>query len=256
MSAPTAPAAATARAATEVAPRVTSRRAAARIAGVSYVLMFALAIFANFTVLEGLVIDGDATRTVANLTGSLGMFRLGVVAFLLIALLDLVIAWALFVVLRDVHHDLALLAAWSRLVYTVLLGVALVYFFQVIALLTAPGTAAIGPEVTGAQVMLALGSFDAAWLIGLAVFGVHLILLGALLIRSQLVPRVPGVLLVVAGSAYLADTLAHALLPNYSAVADIFLVAVALPSMIGEGWLGLWLLFTRRLPTTHVTTGA
>ncbi len=219
------------------APGVISRRAAARIAGVGYVLLFGLAIFANFMVLEGLVVDGDATTTVANLTASMGMFRLGLVAFLII---DVVIAWALFVVLREVHRDLALLAAWSRLVYTVFLGVALVYFFQVIALLTDAGIgAAMGPDAIGAQVMLALGSFDAAWLVGLTVFGVHLVLLGVLLIRGQLVPRVLGVLLIVAGVAYVADTLAHALLPDYAAVANAFLVAVALPSMIGEGWLGL-----------------
>ncbi len=104
-----------------------------------YLLLFALAIFANFVVIEGLVVDGDAATTVANLNASMGMFRLGLVAFLIIAVLDVVIAWALFVVFREVHRDLALLAAWSRLVYTVFLGVALVFFFQVITLLTDPG---------------------------------------------------------------------------------------------------------------------
>ncbi len=255
MSGSTAPA--TASSATDVAPRATSRVAAARIAGVSYVLMFALAIFANFTVLEGLVVDGDAGQTVANVTASMGMFRLGLLAFLIIAVLDIVIAWALFVVLRDVHHDLALLAAWSRLIYSAFLGVALLHLFRVIALLTDPEPgAALGADATGAQVMLALGSFDAAWSIGLAVFGVHLILLGVVLIRSRLVPRVLGVLLLVAGVAYVVDTLAQALLPDYSAVADVLLVAVALPSMIGEGWLGLWLLLTRRLPRTPAATEA
>lgn len=230
------------------APRLTSRRAAARIAGVGYVLLFALAIFANFMVREGLVVDGDASATVANLTASMGMFRLGLVAFLVIAVIDVVVAWGLFVVLREVHHDLALLAAWARLVYAAVLTVALVFFLQVIALLTDAGIgAAIGPDAGGAQVMLALGSFDAAWLVGLVIFGVHLVLVGVLLLRSRLVPRALGVLLVLAGTAYVVDTVAHALLPDYAAVANVMLVAVALPSMIGEGWLGLWLLLTTRL---------
>ncbi len=229
-------------------PPRTSRRTAARIAGVGYVLLFALAIFANFVVLDGLVVDGDAATTVANVSGSMGLFRLGLVAFLIIVVIDVVVAWGLFVVLREVHHDLAVLAAWSRLAYTVMLAVALVFFFQVIALLTAPGIGAVlGADQRDAQVMLALGSFDAAWLVGLAVFGVHLVLLGILLLRSRLVPRALGVLLLVAGTAYVADTVAHALLPDYAAVANLFLVAVALPSMLGEGWLGVWLLLTKRL---------
>lgn len=230
------------------APRATSRRTAARAAGAGYVLLFALAIFANFTVLDGVVVDGDAAATLANLTASMGMFRITLEAFLAIAVIDVVSAWALFVVLRQVQHDLALLAAWSRLAYTVLLGVALVFLLQVIALLTqAEITAAMGPDAAGAQVVLALGSFDAAWLVGLSVFGVHLVLLGVLFMRSRFVPRVLGVLLAVAGAAYLADTTAHILMPDYAAVADAFLLAVALPSMLGEGWLGLWLLLTRRL---------
>jgi hypothetical protein len=31
-------------------------------------------------------------------------------------------------------------------------------------------------------------------------------------------------------------------------VSGLFLVLVAVPSMVGEGWLGVWLLTTRRIP--------
>ncbi|WP_372594227.1 DUF4386 domain-containing protein [Actinotalea sp.] len=230
-----------------VSPR-TGRRTAARIAGVGYVLLFVLAILANFVVLQGLVVDGDAVATVANLDEQTGLFRFGLVAFLVVAVVDVVVAWALFVVLREVHHDLALLAAWSRLAYTVMLVVGLVFFVQVLTLVTDPGIVeALGAEERGAQVMLALASFDAAWLLGLAIFGVHLALLGVLLLRGRIAPRALGVLLVVAGAAYVVDTLAHVLLPDYAAVANLLLAVVALPSMLGEGWLGLWLLLTKRL---------
>jgi hypothetical protein len=37
------------------------------------------------------------------------------------------------------------------------------------------------------------------------------------------------------------------MLTDYEAVAGLFLVGVALPSMIGEGWLGFWLLLTKKL---------
>ena len=70
-------------------------------------------------------------------------------------------------------------------------------------------------------------SFDAAWLIGLAVFGVHLVLLGVLVLRSGLAPRVMAVLLMVAGAAYVLDTVAHVALPDYAAVAGVMLALVA-----------------------------
>lgn len=233
--------------ATAAAPPTSPRRAA-RIAGVGYLLIFALAIVANFGVRNGLVVDGDARATAANIAENLGLFRAGVVAFLAVFLLDVVIAWALHVVFRRTHHDLSLLTAWSRLTYTVLLGVGLVFFVQVLAMLGSPDyAAAVGSEATAAQVLLAVQSFDAAWLIGLAVFGLHLVLLGVLVLRSGLAPRALPILLVVAGGAYVLDTVAHVVLPDYAAVADVMLAVVAVPSMIGEGWLGLWLLASRKI---------
>lgn len=222
-----------------------SPRRAARIAGVSYILLFAFAIFANFLVREQLIEPGDAAVTVANITESIGLFRLGLVAFLAIFLLDVVVAWALHVVFRSVDHDLSLVTAWFRLVYTVFLGVGLVSYFQTLLLVSAPSY--FPSDQIGAQVMLAMESFDAVWLIGLAAFGIHLVLLGVLVLRSGFVSKALGLVLMAAGVAYVVDTVAHAVLSDYDAVSGVLLAAVAIPSMFGEGWLGLWLAFTRRL---------
>ena len=225
-----------------------SPRRAARIAGAGYVLIFVLAIFANFMVREGLVDQANPAATVANITDSIGLFRLGLAAFLAVFILDIVIAWALHVVFRRVNRDLSLLTAWMRLVYTVLLGVALVFFFQVLALVGNPDYAAtLGSAQVEAHVMLALESFNATWLVGLAAFGIHLVLLGVLVVRSEMVSKALGWMLMAAGVAYVADTIANAILADYTAVAPVMLAVVALPSMIGEGWLGLWLLLSRRI---------
>jgi hypothetical protein len=221
---------------------------AARIAGAGYVCVFLLAIFANFYVREGLVVPGDVAGTVANITGSIWLFRLGLLAFLAIFLLDIVIAWALHVVFREVNRDLSLVTAWFRLVYSALFGVALLFIFQVVHLVDgAESLAAVGPDIVNGQVMLALESFSTTWLIGLAAFGLHLVLLGRLVVTSGTASRWMGALLAVAGGAYLLDTAAHATLGNYDEFAAVFLLVVALPSMVGEGWLGLWLLLSHRI---------
>ncbi len=220
---------------------------AARIAGVSYIMIYALAIFANFMVVEAMVVSDDAAATVANITESIGMFRFGLVAFLVVFLLDVVVAWALHVVFRKVNRDVSLVTAWFRLTYTMFLGAGLVYFFEVVQMLgNADYIAALSTEQVHAEVMVALGSFEATWLIGLAAFGIHLILLGRLALLSGWVPRLMVWLLMAAGVAYVVDTAAHGLLSDYESYASLFLAIVAVPSMIGEGWLGLWLLRTRR----------
>lgn len=241
MTAPTVPTAPTDLAPSHPPSPAFPRGTAARLAGVSYIVMFGLAIFANFVVREGLIEPGNPVATFENVAGSIGLFRLGLLAFLVIFVLDVVIAWALHVVFREVNHDLSLAAAWFRLVYTVLLGVSLVSFFDVIR-------AATGAGPQGAdQVMAAMESFESTWLIGLLAFGVHLVLLGMLIVRSGLVTRGLGFILVVAGVAYIVDTVAHTVLSDYDAIGGVLLAAVAIPAMIGEGWLSLWLAFARRL---------
>ena len=59
----------------------TSPRSAALVAGIGYVLLFGLAVFANFFVREGLVVTDDAQATAINIAESNTLFRLGLVAF-------------------------------------------------------------------------------------------------------------------------------------------------------------------------------
>ncbi|MEZ5185453.1 MAG: DUF4386 domain-containing protein [Candidatus Nanopelagicales bacterium] len=221
---------------------LTARRAAV-IAGIGYLAIFVLAMFANFMVRNGLVDTGDATATFNNIAESQSLFRLGTVAFLFVFMIDVVVAWALYVLFRPVNREVSLLAAWFRLVYTVMLGVSLI-FFMVAARIISGSDYLAGVSVQGADipVMLLLDAFNYSWLIGLACFGVHLMLLAYLVITSGAASKALGVLLGIAGVAYVIDTLANTLLGNYSDYASGFLLMVAIPSIIGELWFTIWLL--------------
>ncbi len=83
------------------------------------------------------------------------------------------------------------------------------------------------------EVALALNTFTGMWMVGLLFFGLHLAAVASLLIGGTRAPKVLPLVLTVAGAAYVVD---------YSAGATIMLVAVALPSVIGEAWFGGWLL--------------
>lgn len=221
----------------------TTPRRAALIAGIGYMAVFVLAIFANFFVRTGLVDPDDAAATFNNIAESETLFRAGLFSFLIVFLLDVVIAWALYVLLKNVSKELSRLAAWFRLVYTVFLGVSLLFFFLVLELVTGGGySEAFGSNQTEAQVTLFLDAFNYTWYIGLAAFGIHLMLVGYLLRRSSSAHRLLAALLMVAGAAYVIDTTAISLLSTYSNYEDVFLAMVALPSVVGELGLAIWLL--------------
>jgi hypothetical protein len=103
----------------------TSQRKAAIVAGLGLLLMMVLAIFANFVVLEGLVVPGDATATARNIAANEPQFRAGIACLASVAVLDVVVAWALYVFLIQVNKNLSLLTAWFRLAYATILVVAL-----------------------------------------------------------------------------------------------------------------------------------
>ena len=216
---------------------------ASLIAGIGYLIIFVLAIFANFVVREGLVDLDDAAATFANIAESELLFRTGIVSFLAVFIVDIVIAWALYILFKSVNKEVSLLTAWFRLAYTVFLGVALIFFFVVLDLVSGAGyLSAFDPSQMNAQVMLLLNAFNYAWLIGLAGFGFHLILLGYLMIASGTAPKVLGIFLVTAGVAYVFDTVANALVANYAEYATVFLLIVAIPSVVAELWFAVWLL--------------
>lgn len=220
-----------------------SPRTAAVIAGIGYLGIFGLAIFANFVVRTGLIESGDAAATAANIQDSEALFRFGLVAFIIVFVLDVVVAWALYIFFVRLSRELSLVTAWFRLVYTVFLGVAAIFFFIALDLLGASDYLNVfdTPQLN-AQALLALDAFNYTWLVGLVSFGVHLVLLGYLVVKSRYTTAVLGYVLMLAGVAYMVDTAANALLANYDDYANVFLVLVAVPSVVGELWLTIWLL--------------
>jgi hypothetical protein len=236
-------------------PEITPQRAA-RVAATGYVALFALAIFANFFVRVRLVEPGDAATTFANLAEDERLVRLAIVAFLAVFVIDVVVAWALHHVFRPAGEALSALTAWFRIVYTVFLGVAVLFLFVVVQLVGgADHLTAFDQGQLDSQALLALEAFNATWLIGLVAFGIHLVLVGTIMIRSGVAPKVLAGILAVAGAAYVFDTAAYALLSNYADHADVFTAVVAVPSVLAEAAFTIWL-FRRSTSTTPAPMAA
>jgi hypothetical protein len=113
-----------------------SLRTAAVVAGLGLLMMAILAAFANFSVFQNLVVPGDAKTTADNIMASGGLFRIGICSFLVVAILDIVVAWALYVLLKPVNKSISLLAAWFRVVYAAIFAIALNNLFSALQLLT------------------------------------------------------------------------------------------------------------------------
>ena len=211
-----------------------SKRRFALVAGFGLLAMALLAPFAQFGVLQTLIVPADLAATITNLLASEGLFRAAIAAFLIIAILDIAVAWALYVLLRPVNETLALLVAWLRVAYAAVFAYALVNLLDVAELLQGTnGAASSGP--IQAQVASSIASFENGWDLALAIFGVHLVGLGALLFKSVEFPKVLGALVALAGVGYMADSFGTILVPGYTLTISLF-------TFVGEALLIIWLI--------------
>lgn len=183
------------------------------VAGLGLLAMSVLAGFANFGVVDTVTGPRDTAT---------GLFRLAVLALVVVVVLDVVVAWALREFFAPVAPAVATLAAWCRLAYAAV-------FLVAIADLHA---------AAGARDALAhVEAFRDVWDLGLILFGVHLVLIGYLAARH--LPAVLGVLVAVAGLGYVVDGAGTVLVADYAADVAAFTFA-------GEVALMLWLLVKAR----------
>ncbi len=189
------------------------------IAGISYLIIFFAAIFANFMVIESIL-----KNPLETIQQHHQMVRFGIMAFLITAVFDVVVAWALYELYKT--HALSGLSAVFRIIHATVMGVAV--FALPVAL------EATTPE----SILHQIDIFNIIWLIGLFFFGIHLIMLSRIIKK----PAFIMLFLLLAGVMYMIDTAAHFLMANYEDYSSVFLALVAIPSIFGEMAFFIWLL--------------
>jgi hypothetical protein len=217
----------------------------ALVAGIGLLVMAVLAGLANFGAIERLVTDGDATKTAHDILASPGWFRFAIVAMVLVAILDVIVAWALFVFLKPVHEGASRLAAWMRVAYAAVFAVAVSQLVGTLNLLSdADYLKTFSAAQLRTQALLKIDAFHDIWNVSLVFFGLYLVLIGALAFRSGYVPKFVGVLVVIAGIGYLVDSFGSLLVANYS-------LKVGALTFVGEVVLMIWLLVKGRSVATR-----
>lgn len=208
----------------------------ARIAGVFYLLIFVCAGFAEGYVRTGVLIPGDPSVTAQNILASEGIFRLGFASDLLAFVFDAIVAVLLYVILKPVSKTLSLMAVAFRLIAHPAIG-SLNLLNHYAALTVLDGSFEIAQPETFSLFFLDLHS--TGYLIAGIFFGVHLLILGYLVIKSELFPKVLGWLLGIAAFGYLIESFGSFLHPAQS---EIYTMIVTITAVIGEISFTLWLL--------------
>jgi hypothetical protein len=217
-----------------------SPRARARITGVVYLLYFLLAILGEvFLRQAGISVvqagaSGDAATTAQNILAHNVAYRVGWALGLISTAFYVAVVGLLYQLFRPVNRSLALLAAFFGLVGCATMAVgSLFQLAPLIILRDSPYLSAFSVEQTQALAQLSLNLGAQVGGIALVFFGLFQILIGYLMIQSIFLPRILGVLMALAGVAWLS-----VLVPPLAYLLGVY---VAILGFLAEVALMLWL---------------
>ena len=218
----------------------TSPQRYARIGGVLYLVIIAVGLFGEAFVRDRLIVPGDARATAVNIRAMESLWRFHIAAELFLLVCAVALLLVLFVLLRPVSRELALLAVFFNLVS---IGLEAAITMRLVETLFPLGNAAylkaFEPEQLYVMASLSLKSHSYGFGVSLIFFGCFCLIVGYLIFKSGYLPKTIGVLMQIAGVCYLTNSFALVLAP---AVANRLFPTILVPAFIGEASLCIWLL--------------
>jgi hypothetical protein len=211
----------------------------ARIAGVCYLVVIIGGVFAALFVRERLFVSGDATATARSIAASESLWRWGIAVHAVYLFPGAAFGVILYRLFKPVHATLALLALVFALAPVAIEALLLTGLFVPLAMMGEPAPfSALDEGQRHALGYLGVRLFLTGWGFSLLLFSGFCTLIGLLILRSRLVPRVIGALMIAAGGGYFLNSLSAILSPALNAA---LLPGILLPSFVGEFSLALWL---------------
>lgn len=217
-----------------------SIKTAARIGGILYLIIIFAGIFSEIFVRSKLIVAGNATATANNIIGSQLLWRMGIASDLIMHICDVPLVLILYILLKPVNKNLALLAMLFTLIQTtVMVAFKLNLFMSLFLLSDADYLKALEPHQLHALSYTFIKSDAYGFGFGLLFFGFSCLIIGYLIIKSGYFPKIIGVLMQIGGLCYITNSFAMILAPKF---ADMLFPAILIPVFIAEMSLCLWLI--------------
>lgn len=189
------------------------------LSGISLLVMAVAAGIAYGFIFNSFYVEGDISATMLKIDANRALYFTGGALWCLVFITDLIVTYGFYRFLMPIHKSLAYVSGILRLVYSMMLGIAIIFLFLKI------------PD-----------KFMVIWSAGLFIFGFHLITTGLAVMRSTVFLKVLGVLLIIAGTGYSLTHGIQTFLPHATNLVGNLETILVVPMTIGELFFGLWLL--------------
>lgn len=224
---------------TLIRPVEPAQRTAARVVGFLYVFTMVTSIV-GFSLRGPLLVLGNAAETARNIATSERLYRISIVADLITIAGVIILLWALYVVLKPINRNLALLAAFFRLAENCVLAVITLNAFAALALVSGGDYlhALDAKQVEALVYTLAVRVHGAGFNVGFVFLGLGSTVFAFLWLKSRYIPKALAGLGIISSLVLAIVTLAIMVFPSLGALG----LSYMMPLGIYEVGLGFWLL--------------
>lgn len=221
-------------------------RRTARVTGLLYLGLAITGILGSLMVRAQFYVADDPQGTLSNLVEHPSLARLGIVLELGVVVTQALTAMWFYRLFRSVDA----FAAGAIAVFGMVNAVAILGSAALLATaLDAAGDASLaGAGAQAATVQLLYVASGHLWGVGAMFFGLWLIPMGWLVIRSGWLPRLLGQILIAGGVGYLVSAFVSYSFPDADLVAQLLTV----PATIGELWIVGYLVIVGLRPGTSI----
>lgn len=225
-----------------------SQRKAARVAGFTFLSGIVIVVLANYGISFRLSVPGNAVESARNIVAHETLFRLNIACNLIYLANIVVLLTALYVVLKPVHQNLALVAAFFRLIVALMWGVTALNMLGALRLL---GDAAYLPVFRTDQLQtlarLQLSSSYDAYYVGLPFWGLASTVCSCLWFKSGYIPRALAAFGVISSAWCVFCSFTFIVFPRFNETVNASWFDM--PLVLFEMVLGLWLVFKGLRPS-------
>lgn len=188
-----------------------------RVIGLFYLLVIILAGFSQGYVRGSIFVSGDALETGSRILENNSLFRIGIVTDLMAFIIDAVISVLLYQLFKPFNKSMAMVMASLRLLaHPAIASMNLINHYLAYKVLHADTfMSTFNPEQLESLSTLFLDAHSYGYMIAGAFFGVHCLLLGLLIYKSSIFPKIFGGFMIGAAAGYLLETFGNFSVPGY-----------------------------------------
>jgi Domain of unknown function (DUF4386) len=228
-----------------------SQRTAAKVAGLSGLFAMAIVVFANYALLNPLIVPGNAAETARNIVAHETQVRVIATCFLTYSASVIVLLAALYVILQPVNRGLALVGALFRLAFASLWLLTALNFLGTLRVLgNASYLQVFETDRLQALARLSLAANFDDYYVGLPFFGLAATVCAYLWLKSNYIPRGLAIYGFVASAWCVLCAYLFLIFPDFNKIVNDYLFDS--PMAIFELVLSFWLLFKGLSPKIDI----